>query len=100
MLNFLHCLRKKNDIIKNNYRPITLLEIFSKVYEAIVAEQLMAYFKDIVDPVLCSYGNKYGTEHVLIKLINSWTYALDNDKCVGTTLMDLSRPLIAYHLAF
>ncbi len=67
---------KKVDMIKDNYRPISLLEIFSKVFETIVAEQLMEYFNGIFDPMLCAYRKKYGTEHVLIKLIDSWKYAL------------------------
>ncbi len=35
--------------------------------------------------------NKYGCEHVLIKLIDSWKYALYNDKYVGALLIDLSK---------
>ncbi len=85
------CFKKKDDMIKDKYRPISLLEIFSKVFETIVAEQLMEYFNDIFDPMLCVYRKKYSTEHVLIKLIDSWKYALDNDNFVGTVLMDLSK---------
>ncbi len=29
--------------------------------------------------------------HVLVKLIDSWKYALDNDKLVGTLLIDLPK---------
>ncbi len=67
--------KKKDDTIKDNYRLISLLEIFSKVFETIVAELLMEYFNDIFDPMLCAYRKKYGTDHVLIKLIDSWKYA-------------------------
>ncbi len=41
--------------------------------------------------MLCAYRQKYGTEHVLIKLIDSWKYALDNHNFVATILMDLSK---------
>ncbi len=34
---------------------------------------------------------KYRCEHVLVKLIDSWKYVLDNDKFVGTLLIDLSK---------
>ncbi len=51
----------------------------------------MEYFTSIFDIILCAYHKKYGTEHVLIKLINSWKYALDNHNIVGTILMDLSK---------
>ncbi len=51
----------------------------------------MEYFKDIFDPMLCPYRKTYGTEHVLMKLIDSWKYALDNNNFVGAVLMDLSK---------
>ncbi len=41
--------------------------------------------------MLCAYRKKYGTEHALIKLIDSWKYALDNHNFVGPILMDLSK---------
>ncbi len=65
--------------------------IFTKVFETIIAEQLMEYFTSIFDNMLCAYRKIYGTEHVLIKLIDSWKYALDNHNFVGTILMDLSK---------
>ncbi len=78
-------------MVKDNYRPISLLEIISKVFETIVAEQLMEYFKVILDPMQCAHRKKYGTEHILFKLTNSWKYTLDNDNCVGTLFLDLSK---------
>ncbi len=55
---------KKKDMIKDNYRLVSLLEIFSKVFETTVAEQLMEYFKDIFDSMICAYRRKHGTQHV------------------------------------
>ncbi len=83
--------KPKDDIIKDNYRSISLLEIVSKVFETIVAELLMEYVMDIFDPMLCAYRKKYGTEHVLIKLLDSCKYALNNDNFDGTDLIDLSK---------
>ncbi len=51
----------------------------------------MEYFKSIFNEMLCAYRKKYGTEHVLIKLIDSWQFALDENKYAGTVLMDLSK---------
>ncbi len=83
--------KKKDDMIKGNYRPISILAVFSKVFETIIAEQLMEYFKSIFNEKLCAYRTKYGTEHVIIKLIESWKFALDENKYAGTVLMDLSK---------
>ncbi len=83
--------KKKDDMIKDNYRPMSILAVFSKVFVTIIAEQLMEYFKSIFNEMLCAYGKKYGTEHVLIKLIDSWKFALDQNKYAGTVLMGLSK---------
>ncbi len=83
--------KKNDDLNKNNYTPISILVVFSKVFETIIAQQLMEYFTSIFDNMLCAYCKKYGTEHVLIKLIDSWKYALDNHNVVRTILMDLSK---------
>ncbi len=81
--------KKKDDMIKNNYKPVSILSVFSKVFETLIAEQLRAYFENIFNNLLCAHRKKYGCEHVLVKLIDTWTYALDNDKFVGTLLIDL-----------
>ncbi len=51
----------------------------------------MEYSKNIFDPKLFASGRKYGTEHVLVNLIDSWKYFLDNDNFGGTVLMDLPK---------
>ncbi len=61
--------KKNDDLAKDNYRPISILVVFSKVFETIITEQLMEYFTSLFDNMLCAYHKKYGTEHVLIKLI-------------------------------
>ncbi len=58
--------KKKDDMNKNNYMPVSILSVFSKVFETIVAEQLMAYFENIFNNLLCAYRKKYGCEHVLV----------------------------------
>ncbi len=47
----------------------------------------MDFFKDIFN-MLCAY-RKYGCEHVLIKLVDSWKNALDDNQFAGTILIDL-----------
>ncbi len=83
--------KKKDDMIKDNYRPISILATFSKLFETITAEQLMEYFKSIFNEMLCAYRNKYGTEHIFIKLIDPWKLILDENKYAGIVLMDLYK---------
>ncbi len=51
----------------------------------------MEYFKSMFNKTLCAYRKKYGTEHVLIKLGDSWKFALDENKYAGTNFMGLSK---------
>ncbi len=51
----------------------------------------MEYFINIFNDMLCAYRKKWGCEHVLLKVIDSWKKALDENKFTGTVLMDLSK---------
>ncbi len=53
----------------------------------------MEYFKSIFNDMLCAYRKKYGTEHGVIKLIDSWKCALDENTFVGTVSMVLSKAI-------
>ncbi len=87
---------KKKDDMNNNYSPVSILFIFSKYFETIVAQQLRLHFENIFlrfylltfcfNNLLCAYRKKCACENVLVKLIDSWKYALDNDKFVDTLL--------------
>ncbi len=76
--------KKKDNMIKDIYRLISILAAVCKVFETIIAEQHMEYFKSIFNEMLCAYRTKYGTEHVLIKLIDSCKFTLDENKYTGT----------------
>ncbi len=47
--------KEKYDMDKENYRPISVLAVFSNVFETIIAEQLLEHFKDIFNDMLCAY---------------------------------------------
>ncbi len=83
--------KKADDMLKENYRPVSILPVWSKVFEIIIADQLLEYFKQIFNNMLCAYRKKYGCNHVVVKLIESWKAALDDDLFAGTLLMDLSK---------
>ena len=85
-------IHKKNDKLdKENYRPISILIVVSKVFEKIYSKQMEIYFYNISNPLLSAYRSKYGCHDVLLKLTEEWKYALDNRKFSGALLMDLSK---------
>ena len=48
----------------------------------------MNYF---LSDFMSNYRTGYSTNHVLIRLIENWKKALDNNLFTGTALMDLSK---------
>ena len=83
---------KKDDRTKIiNYRPVSLLNIFSKIYERYLHESLTPFVNSFLSDFISAYRKTYSTNHVLIRLIENWKKSLDQNKFVGAVLMDLSK---------
>lgn len=85
-------LYKKDDRDEiKNYRPVSLLNGFSKIYERFLHNSLSKFTEKIFSEFISAYRKNYSSNHVLLKLIDDWKASLDNNKIVGTVLMDLSK---------
>ena len=74
-----------------NYRPVSVLNVFSKFSERIMKQQIMDFINTRLSIFLSAYRKAYSTEHVLIRLIEEWKNNLDKGYVVGAILMDLSK---------
>ena len=54
-----------------NYRPVSLLNIFSKIYERFLHENLTNYIDTFLSKFTSAYRKSYSSNHVLIRLIGS-----------------------------
>ena len=75
----------------SNYRPVSVLNVFSKFYERIMKEQITSFINSKLSNFLSAYRKMYSTQHVLIRLIEEWKNNLDKNYVVGAVLMDLSK---------
>ena len=83
---------KKDDRLrKENYRPISILNTFSKAFERYILEQLTPFFNVTMSDFLSSYRKNFSCQNVLLTLIEQWRQHLDINKIVGEVLMDLSK---------
>ena len=80
----------------NWYRPVSILSLFSKVYESLVYNKLSDYIEGFLSNVLCGFGTTYSTQYALLKLPQSWPKELGNGGFLGTILMDLIAYLMSY----
>ena len=86
-------LHKKNSILdKGNYRPVSvLLPTISKIFERAINSQIMEHFNTIFNPFLAAFRAGYGCQTTLLRVIEDWKKALDENKYIAAILMDLSK---------
>ena len=84
---------KKTDdkYIISNFRSVSILNCFSKVYENVIKNELLKSMNVHLSPFISAYRKNYNTQHVLLRLLEEWREHLDNNKTVGGILMDLSK---------
>ena len=75
----------------SNYRPVSVLSVFSKIYERVMKNQMVSFLEYKLSSYLSAYRKSYSTQHVLIRLIEEWKDYLDKNYYVGAVLLDLSK---------
>ena len=83
--------KKLDCILVKNYRPVSILQVVSKIYERIMQKQINLYVDKYLSPYLCGYRKGYNTQYALMAMIEKWKQILDNNGHAGTVLMDLSK---------
>ena len=77
----------------SNYRPISVLSVFSKVFERIMYEHLIDFIdqNDILYKYQFGFRKHHSTNHAIITLVEKITNALDNGKIVVGCYLDLKK---------
>ena len=83
--------KKLENILIENYRPVSVLPIVSKVFERIMDKQTNVYMEKFLSPYLCGYRKGYSCQYALLAMIENWKASLDNGGFAGGILMDLSK---------
>ena len=84
---------KGDDFDFENYRPISLLSILSKVYERVVFDQVYDYFDSNNLFYKSQYGFRKGhsTEHALLELYDKILQNVDKQRDPFAIFLDLSK---------
>jgi hypothetical protein len=67
------------------------LPCISKVYERAIHDQLMDFLDKHFHPLLSAFRPGFGCQTALLKIIDDWKKALDDNTFVAAILMDLSK---------
>ena len=94
LANITPVFKKDSRTSKNNYRPVSILPVFSKIFERLLSRQLSEFFDNILSKFQSGFRKGYGTQHCLLLMLEIWKEATDNNKAFGALLTDLSK---AFH---
>jgi hypothetical protein len=77
----------------SNYRPISLLTSFSKIFEKIIYDRLITHFTSnkIFTNSQFGFRKKSSTDKAAYKLINDILTALNNKQIVGGIFFDMEK---------
>ena len=83
--------KKKDPFDVQNWRPVSILPITSKLFERTLEEQLSDHFENIFNPYLSAFRKGFSCQSVLLAITEEWRRALDRNEYIATILMDLSK---------
>ena len=83
--------KKDDKTDKENYRPVSILSSFSKLFEKIMCDDINQYMSNKLSPFLCGFRKGYSTQNCLMIMLEKWKKALDKHNIAGALLTDLSK---------
>ena len=89
--------KKGASIAKIKDRTVSILPVFSKMFESLLSRQLLEFFHNILSKFQCGFRKDYGTQHCLLMLEN-WKEATDSNKAFDALLTDLSKAFVCLSL--
>ena len=77
----------------NNYRPISVLPVVSKLLEKHVHDSLMVYLSShsLLHSTQSGFRPNHSCETSLLQMINSWLDAINNNQMIGMVMIDFRK---------
>ena len=86
-----HHIKKDDKCKKENYRPISILSSFSKIFESIMQDDISQFMANKLSPYLCGFRKGYSMQYCLLVMLERFRKALDKKCKFGALLTDLSK---------
>ena len=85
--------KSKTNSALTNFRPISVLPVFSKILERVIHDQLVSYFlqHNLFSPYQSGFRPCHSTQDVLLYVVDSWRKAIDTRKFVVAGFLDLAK---------
>ena len=71
--------KKKSRTDKENYRPVSILPVISKIFERLIFKQLIMLFERVFSEYQCGFRNGYSAQHCLLTMTEKCKKCLDSN---------------------
>ena len=86
-------LHKKNEVLyAKNYRPVSLLSVFSKVLERCIFAQVIDYLESnrLLHPSHHGFRSGHSTLSALVQMFDTWVEAFEDEEVTAVIMLDMS----------
>ena len=83
--------KKGENTKKENYRPISSLSNFSKIFEKLIHSQISQFIESKLSDYLTGFRRNHNTQYALLEMIEKWKTFINRGFKVGALMMDLSK---------
>ena len=57
---------------KENYRPVSVLSLFSKIFGKVIYDQLSQHLEKYRNSLLCGFRQVHSSQNTIFKLFQAW----------------------------
>ena len=83
--------KKGKKDLKENYRPVSFLPVFSKVFERSMFVQMSSFFNNFLSKQQCDFRKGYSTQQCRLALLEKWKRTVDSGQMFDALLTDRSK---------
>ena len=76
---------------KENYRPVSILPVISKILEKLLCKEITIFIDPLLSKYQCGFRKGFSAQHCLLAMLEKWKNAVDKGKVFGALLTDLSK---------
>ena len=76
---------------KDNYQPVSILPIISKMFEKLLYKQIPFFIDSLLSNFQYGFRKGFGAQDCLLTMLEHWKSEVDKRQVFGTLLTDLSK---------
>ena len=62
---------------KENYRPVSILPVISKIFEKLLCNQITPFMDQFLSKYQCGFRKGFNAQHCLLAMLEKWKKAVD-----------------------